>query len=63
VEFRVSYILVLCLYHAKTPNVPICERGLLVWPEVITSWLCGGEDSRLVHVYANEVFMEDLWIV
>jgi hypothetical protein len=38
---------VLGLYHANTPEVPICERRLLAWPEVITSWSCGGEDSAL----------------
>jgi hypothetical protein len=54
---------VLGLYHANTPEVPICERRLLAWPEVITSWSCGGEDSRLVHIYAGGVFMEDVWIV
>jgi hypothetical protein len=62
-EFGVSYILVLGLYHANTPEVPICERRLLAWPEVITSWPCGGEDSRLVHIYASGVFMEDVCIV
>jgi hypothetical protein len=54
---------VLGLYHANTPEVPICERRLLAWPEVITSWPCGGEDSRLVHIYAGGVFVEDVWIV
>jgi hypothetical protein len=32
-------------------------------PEVIASWSRGGEDSRLVHVCAGGVFVEDLWIV
>jgi hypothetical protein len=54
---------VLGLYHTNTPEVPICERCLLACPEVITSWSCGGEDLRLVHIYAGGVFMEDVWIV
>jgi hypothetical protein len=60
---RFNIFWVLGLYHANTPEVPICERRLLAWPEVITSWPCGGEDSRLVHIYAGGVFMEDVWIV
>jgi hypothetical protein len=54
---------VLGLYHANTPEVSICERRLLAWPEVITSWTCGGEDSCLVHIYAGGVLVEDVWIV
>jgi hypothetical protein len=54
---------VLGLYHANTREVLICERCLLECPEVITAWPCGGEDSRLVHIYTGGVFMEDLWIV